>query len=175
MCTLSEFKPPILLFRFFLSLFIFDEESVHARKHRERGERENPKQALHHQHRAHLRWGLNPQTGRSWPETKSKVGRLTNWAIHVPSVLICIPICVNILMCDGGGWGAVWPKSPHYGDRKLNLLNKISSGFLCSWGNNPCLVYCCWPSLFWADLWELCHSTSTPKCFLLICFNCPLQ
>ena len=42
------------------------------------GERENPKQALCCQH-GHLR------TVRSWPELKSRVRRLTDWASQVPS------------------------------------------------------------------------------------------
>ena len=29
-------------------------------------------------------WGLNPQTMRSWPELKPRVGRSTDWATYVP-------------------------------------------------------------------------------------------
>ena len=39
-----------------------------------------------------LTWGLNPQTVRSWPELKSRVGCLTEWAAQVP-ILLCFSCC----------------------------------------------------------------------------------
>ena len=42
--------------------------------------------------------GLNPRTLRSWPELKSRVSHLTNWATQV-SLLLCFYIALVFCVC----------------------------------------------------------------------------
>ena len=66
----------------------------------ERAERENPKEVLHCQHGAWGR-GPNPWTVRSWPEPKSRVRRLADWATQVPPPQDCFnfSFCVFFFNC----------------------------------------------------------------------------
>ena len=59
-----------------------EREEAGERSRRER-KTENPKQALCYQHGA-WRCDSIPQTVRSWPEPKSRVRRLTDWATQAP-------------------------------------------------------------------------------------------
>ena len=77
----------VFLFFIFMHLFLnvyFERESVCTHKWgrgRDRGrERMNPKQTLYYYHIASSMRGLISQIMRSWPEPKSRVGSLTDWA-----------------------------------------------------------------------------------------------
>ena len=73
---------------FWTFIFIFERERVcvcvHASKWKRGRDRETEDQ-----NQSSLRvqtplWGLNSQTGKSWPEPKSRVSRLTDWATQAP-------------------------------------------------------------------------------------------
>ena len=72
-------------------LFIFERKrggtcvrvSMQGRAEREREGESQAGSALSAQSQM---WGLNSQTVRSWPEPKSSVGPLTDWATQVPQV-----------------------------------------------------------------------------------------
>ena len=72
---------------FFQCLYIYFERETEVGASRggaeNEGERENPKQAPRCQHKAPCKGPISG-TVRSWPEPKSRVGRLTSWATQVP-------------------------------------------------------------------------------------------
>ena len=79
------FLVDVWFFYFFeVYLFIFerDKDSMSREGQREK-ERENPKQSLHGQHGAQ-RGARTHEITRSWPELKSRIGRLTDWATQMP-------------------------------------------------------------------------------------------
>ena len=72
-------------FLFWMFIYFWERQTVWAEEGQRERETENPKQAPCCQHRA---WcGVQthePQTMRSWPEPKSRVKCLTNWATQAP-------------------------------------------------------------------------------------------
>ena len=70
---------------FFVCLFVCffrERDSAQGGEKQRKRERENLKQAPHPVQSPKV--GLNLRTLRSWPEPKSRVGSLTNWAASVP-------------------------------------------------------------------------------------------
>ena len=51
---------------------------------------EDPKQAPHCEHKAYV--GLDFTTMKSWPELKSRVSHLTDWATQVPHPLCFVKL-----------------------------------------------------------------------------------
>ena len=82
-CLRALGSPKFLPCLSFLSVFILRKRERERERERERQrEGDNPKQAPCCQYRAWCR--VQNQTMRSWPELKSRVGCLTNWATQGP-------------------------------------------------------------------------------------------
>ena len=74
-----------------LFLFFYFRKRVRTSRGRAEGKKENLKQGPHS---AWSRRGSNSQTVRWWPELRSRVGRLTNWAPQAPHFFLIFKKCL---------------------------------------------------------------------------------
>ena len=92
-CSNFSTSSAALVFFWVFLMFIFvrerERERVHMHAHREGAEKEGERefQAGSVLSAQSLTQGWNSQTMRSWPELKSRVECLTNWATQVPQTL----------------------------------------------------------------------------------------
>ena len=82
-----------------LSLFIYFERESEWASRRGQKKRERESQAVSTLSAWSPTWGSNPQTMRSWPELKPRVGRLTYWSPQVPPKRYTLRCTASLSLC----------------------------------------------------------------------------